>query len=200
MIELLDIIINPKVKNNIYEAKYGGYAVRYIETSSTKLESITINGLDPDNSLAFTLDFKNALGKCDAYYNQLSKYFNKATKYINQGCDIVILTKRNNKWYLLLSEMKSERISEDDFFQLKNSEYFINWVLELAKANSVNLLGADNIKNKPEIKKIIFKSQNGSVKKTTRVKDQKKPDEKNGVKIYPCTTNNYTVHIGSLLS
>ncbi|RNM26727.1 hypothetical protein EFS38_02975 [Dickeya undicola] len=200
MVELFDRIINPKVKSAVFVARYGTHAVTFQEKSETKLERVTISGLDPDNTLAFTLDFKKQSGKCDAYYNQLSKYFNKATRYINKGCDIVILTKIKSKWYLIVSDMKSERIDHDDVSQLENSECFLNWVMELAKMNSVKLCNKDLCKKKPEVVKVIFKAQCGARKNATRIKDQKKPEIKDGIKIFSCAQREHFIHINSLLS
>lgn len=125
MLESLKEIINPEVLLPICQDTL---IAKECDRSAT-LKKLYIKNVPP-HSIALTLDYK-ANG-----FSQLSPYLNKDNDIgINKTCDIVIITKRDEKILdIVLCDMKSEKPRrKKTILQLRNSEQYIRYVLELLK-------------------------------------------------------------------
>lgn len=104
------------------------------EGELSEIKELTVKQI-PDDSIAFTLDFsskKTAKGK-GAVFSQLSPYFDKANADgINKSCDLIIISRKNDKFCVLIFDQKSKRpnISES-FLQLENSRIFILYMINI---------------------------------------------------------------------
>lgn len=86
----------------------------------------------PENSVAFTLDHTPQQKNRRVCYQQLSCYLNPGQKFINKGCDLVLISYFKQKWYVLISDLKSDKPKlKDTEAQLKNSRAFVDYILSL---------------------------------------------------------------------
>ncbi|MDD2661826.1 MAG: hypothetical protein PHY54_19440 [Methylococcales bacterium] len=100
--------------------------------SDSKVKKLYIQGI-PEHTFAFTLDYQPAQhARC---FKQLSCYVDPANgKGINKGCDLVVVTYKNDKWQILVLDMKSDKpnISETGT-QLLNSELYVRYIVSMLK-------------------------------------------------------------------
>jgi hypothetical protein len=100
----------------------------------SEIKELTVKEI-PDDSIAFTLDFSNkkkAKGK-GAVFSQLSPYFDKANADgINKSCDLIIISRKEEKFCVLIFDQKSKKPDIDEsFLQLENSRIFILYMINL---------------------------------------------------------------------
>ncbi|MGZ3767891.1 MAG: hypothetical protein ACXVA2_24720 [Mucilaginibacter sp.] len=96
------------------------------------VKKLHIHGIS-EQSFAFTLDYQPTQhNRC---FKQLSCYVNPANdKGVNKGCDLVVITYKNDKWHILVLDMKSDKpnISETAK-QLLNSELYVQYIVSMLK-------------------------------------------------------------------
>lgn len=103
----------------------------------SEIKELTVKEI-PDDSIAFTLDFSNkkkAKGK-GAVFSQLSPYFDKANPDgINKSCDLIIITRKKDKFCILIFDQKSKKPDiGESFLQLENSRIFILYMINIIAA------------------------------------------------------------------
>ena len=100
----------------------------------SEIKELTIKEI-PDDSIAFTLDFSNKKNAKEngALFSQLSPYFDKGNgDGINKSCDLVLITRSNNKFTILIFDQKSKKPDLDSsFLQLENSRVFISYMINV---------------------------------------------------------------------
>jgi hypothetical protein len=101
--------------------------------SSSKIKKLHIQGI-PNNTFAFTLDYKASKAQNPHCFQQLSCYSNKKTKFINKGCDLVLIfSTEDRSWKILILDLKSDRLEKEDEKQLVNSELYVRYLLSMAE-------------------------------------------------------------------
>lgn len=100
----------------------------------SEIKELTVKEI-PDDSIAFTLDFSNKKKAKDkgAVFSQLSPYFDKANADgINKSCDLIIISRKEDKFCVLIFDQKSKKPDIDEsFLQLENSRIFILYMINL---------------------------------------------------------------------
>lgn len=100
----------------------------------SEIKELTIKEI-PDESIAFTLDFSDKVTNKDsgALFSQLSPYFDKSNgDGINKSCDLVLITKSNDKFTILIFDQKSKKPHfESSLLQLENSKLFISYMIDI---------------------------------------------------------------------
>ncbi len=154
MIDDLKKVIN--VQNNKINISLTNDSVVLKETHpDAKLKKIDIKGLDSYNTLAFKLDVR---GK------RISEYLNPSTPEINKACDGIIFTSIEDKWYIFICEMKSDKPKYTEVIaKYKNTKLFVHFILSLLEEYY-------DYPQKPEIKYVLFDTKKGSNKTPTKVK------------------------------
>ena len=101
---------------------------------SASLRKLTINKV-PDGSVAFELDHKptgDKLKGLKGAFKQLSCLINGQHAKANKSCDFVIITPGEPRSKVVLGELKSTKFKPLSCFeQLRNSELFVKYLLEL---------------------------------------------------------------------
>lgn len=100
----------------------------------SEIKELTVKEI-PDDSIAFTLDFSNKKKAKDkgVVFSQLSPYFDKANADgINKSCDLIIISRKEDKFCVLIFDQKSKKPDIDEsFLQLENSRIFILYMINL---------------------------------------------------------------------
>ncbi|EPY2703934.1 TPA: hypothetical protein SJ428_004316 [Yersinia enterocolitica] len=100
----------------------------------SEIKELTVKEI-PDDSIAFTLDFSNKKKAKDkgGVFSQLSPYFDKANADgINKSCDLIIISRKEDKFCVLIFDQKSKKPDIDEsFLQLENSRIFILYMINL---------------------------------------------------------------------
>jgi len=131
MLEKFKQLIHPEIE--IAVATLTGELIIRETATDSDISNLTVEGV-PARCLAFTLDHQPKQNR--ACFKQLSCYLNPAEKYINKSCDCVIVTELESTWYILLLELKSEKPKRSEIeVQLKNSETFIRYLVDLLKTH-----------------------------------------------------------------
>ncbi|MEI7381632.1 hypothetical protein [Pectobacterium versatile] len=114
----------------------------------SEIKELTIKKI-PDDSIAFTLDFSSKKSKKDkgAVFSQLSPYFDKANADgINKSCDLIIITRKNDKFIVLIFDQKSKKPDIDEsFLQLENSRIFILYIINIISTIYKVVIKEENI-------------------------------------------------------
>jgi len=100
-----------------------------------KIKTLNISGV-PADSVAFTLNHMPNNQSQRVCFKQLSCYLDPTQKFVNKGCDLVIVSRFKREWYVLISDLKSDkpRLGKTET-QLKNSEAFVAYILSLIAAH-----------------------------------------------------------------
>ncbi len=129
MLSKLRDVILPDVILNISTAD--GTLILKENAPDSKIKKLFIKGL-PEQSFAFTLD--HSAKKNKHCFKQLSCYLNPASEKVNKSCDLVIVVNTENKWQVLVLDMKSDKPSLNETeIQLLNSELYVKYLLSLVK-------------------------------------------------------------------
>lgn len=136
MIENIKNILNKDIILNLSHSaiKDSASIVLQEEGEYSEIKELTVKEI-PDDSIAFTLDFaskKSAKGN-NANFSQLSPYFDKSNPDgLNKSCDLIIITRRNDSFSVLIFDQKSKKPDiQDSFLQLENSRLFILYIIKV---------------------------------------------------------------------
>ncbi|MCB2262798.1 MAG: hypothetical protein LGR52_07660 [Candidatus Thiosymbion ectosymbiont of Robbea hypermnestra] len=96
-----------------------------------KIKTLDISGI-PADSIAFTLDHIPKDQSRRVCFKQLSCYLDATREFVNQGCDAVIVSRFEQKWCVLILDLKSDKPKPGKTeTQLKNSRAFVAYILSL---------------------------------------------------------------------
>jgi len=136
------IALNPSQSNGVSSV------IVYEDGELSDIKELTIKEV-PDDSLAFTLDFsskKNDL-RDKSHYGQLSPYLDKSNgDGINKSCDLIIVTRKNDDFTVLLFDQKSSKPDiERCHLQLENSRVFFQYLLNLISLVYEEKIASDQV-------------------------------------------------------
>lgn len=136
MLENITNILNKDVLFDISSAPTPDSSSLIIKEDGeySEIKELTIKEI-PDDSIAFTLDFSSKKSAKDggALFSQLSPYFDKSNgDGINKSCDLVLITRNNDRFTILIFDQKSKKPDlESSFLQLENSRIFIYYIINV---------------------------------------------------------------------
>lgn len=124
LINDIKAIINPDVHIEVINNQNEhGVIILEEKGKDAKLKKVTLRGFEADQTFAFKLDVE---GK------RISDYLNPSAKNINRGCDGIIFTCLETKWYVFICELKSGKPTEKDYLlQFRNSYIFVKCIINL---------------------------------------------------------------------
>lgn len=138
MLQSFTCILNKDVLVELNQSQVAGESLLTIRENGelSEIKELTIKGV-PSNSIAFTLDFSTK-GKSRSNggdFSQLSSYFDKSNgDGLNKSCDLVIISEDNNKYNILVFDLKSKDPDiEKANLQLENSKVFIMYMIEVIR-------------------------------------------------------------------
>jgi len=127
MLESLQKVMLPDVKIDF--STDDGVLILKENKKESKIKKLYIQSV-PEQSFAFTLDYEPKGNS--RWFKQLSCYVNPATDKINKGCDLVVVTYKNNQWRILILDMKSDKPNiSDTTTQLLNSELYVRYIVSM---------------------------------------------------------------------
>ena len=127
MINAIKKIIDERVNVKIIKTKNDFELILKEGDPGSDIDELRITNI-PEDSFAFTLDYTSTIGsrKRIRLFRKLSCYINSNNDDgVNKSCDLVIVTRINNRVNVIVLDLKSKKRQEkDQQYKLKTQYFF----------------------------------------------------------------------------
>lgn len=134
MINAIKKIIDERVNVKIIKTKNDFELILKEGDPGSDIDELRITNI-PEDSFAFTLDYTSTIGsrKRLRLFRKLSCYINSNNDDgVNKSCDLVIVTRINNRVNVIVLDLKSKKTSgKRPVIQIENSILFLRYIFSL---------------------------------------------------------------------